>query len=131
LARAFLDARTATLVDLSGYQAVGDALRAEIESWGRYMIADKPEDADLAFIICRWRKPTITGPSDSSGDPSVPPPVPPTVPGAVSGRLVLEVNDKAGTPLWSSFNKRARFRAAVHALVGELRAQIEANDPNR
>jgi len=125
--RAFLEARTVTLGDLSGYKAVGDALRAEIEEWGRYTIADKPEDADLAFYICRWHKPTEIGASDSSGDPGVPPPFQVAVPGATSCRLELEVNDgKEGTPLWASKHKRARFETAVHALVGELRAQLEA-----
>jgi hypothetical protein len=126
-----LEARTATLVNYSGYKAVGDALKAEIEEWGRYTIADKPEDADLGFTICRWHKPADTGASVSSGDSGVPPPFPVAVPGATSCRLVLDVNEKDGTPLWTSFHKRARFHAAVHALVGDLRAQIEAADPSQ
>ena len=31
---------------------MGDALKADLEKWGKYTLADKPEDADLAFIIC-------------------------------------------------------------------------------
>jgi hypothetical protein len=129
LPRAFLEARTVNLVDYSGYEEVGDALKWEIENWGRYTIADNPENADLMVVICRWQKPAsqsdlglnVVSPSDR--------PFPEAIVGATSGRFVLEVNDnKTGTPLWSAYRKRDRFSSAVRALIDELRAQIEAAD---
>lgn len=137
-----LQAKTVCLVNQTQSASLGDKAFDELTKWGRFKIVQRPEDADLVFVLSATS--TVTGfNTDTSG----------TTSGRVddSGNVQLSgqstsrsrattvsytyltaIDPKTGTHLWSDGKQWGSLpfnpRSATRSLVKELRDRIKEQE---
>jgi len=137
-----LKAKTAYLDNRSGLASIGDKAYDELTKWGRFKIVDRPQNADLIFLLSasEYQGGYVSsstgqqhGTVDNSGNIQMSGESETTTTPVVYRRTHLTVIDpKDGTSLWSDSrqwgNLYTGFRSATRSLIKNLRERIEGQE---
>lgn len=115
-----------------GFDLAFDAFYSDMKAWNRYMLTDKPEDADVVMQPSYTAESTLTGVSGRGGNVSSE--------RILTGNLLLVVYDsQLKTQLWSAsvapgtaFRKKNQEKEMVKAgekLVSILKERVELSSP--